>query len=156
MERILINAVALLLTLLAGISCAGGGNGKALLCESVPTGRLPSDIRPIRYELILEILPEHDEFTGTALIEIDLDRARKTIWLHGRGLQVTEASVEPACGDPLPARWEPAHESGVAALRLPRAVGPGTATVRISYRGNFRIDKRPHANRASIESLDIH
>jgi alanyl aminopeptidase len=81
--------------------------------------------------LDLVIVPEHD--SGDATIELELDRPVRTIWLHGRSLDVSRVSIDRTRGEKIEARWEPAQPEGPAAVRLSESVGPGRATLRIAY-----------------------
>jgi alanyl aminopeptidase len=101
--------------------------------EPPPVGRLPSDTRPLRYGLELRVDPKQPRFSGVAEIDVQLDRVRDVIWLHGRDLAVSRATVQPAGWPAFVARWEQVSPSGVAALRLPSAVGPGKVLLHIEY-----------------------
>ncbi|MBI4701408.1 MAG: M1 family metallopeptidase [Deltaproteobacteria bacterium] len=102
----------------------------------VPRGRLPGGVRPLRYRLSLEIVPERPEFSGQVEIDVALERATERIWLHGDGLQARAASVTPRGAVGLPARYEQ-FDSGVVALVPASPVPPGQASVRIEFSGRF-------------------
>ncbi len=104
---------------------------------SLPTGRLPSHIRPTRYALALEIAPDQTSFSGTARIEIMLDRAVSNLWLHGRDLEVESVDVKPAFEAALQANYRQMDPSGIAQISFPRPVGPGRATLNIVYTAAF-------------------
>src|SRR5688500_7166824 len=104
---------------------------------TAPLGRLPSDVRPTAYALQLEIVPERDGFTGVTTIDVELARARSVIWLHGKSLDVREATITPEGGEPIPARFEQVDDEGVASLRPERPLDAGRATIRISYAARF-------------------
>ena len=106
--------------------------------EAPPALQLPRDVRPARYSLELEVVPERESFSGRAEIEITLERPRTVIWLHGRGLDVTSAEVVPAGGAAMAARFEQVNDLGLARLVLPSPVGPGRATLRFSWTRRFR------------------
>jgi cytosol alanyl aminopeptidase len=110
--------------------------------EAVPTGRLPSDVRPVHYELELRIDPRAPSFTGKVSIRIDLERPRDVIWLHGNGLEAERAAITTLGGEVLEAKYEEVDPTGVVKLSLPRAVGPGDARIEIAFRGNYeqRLD----------------
>jgi cytosol alanyl aminopeptidase len=101
--------------------------------EQVPELQLPRDVRPTRYALSMTLAPKKERFSGTAEIQIELDRARQIIWLHGRDLHVTAATAQPSGGEALPAKYEQVTEEGVVKLTLPRAIGPGAATLRLAW-----------------------
>jgi cytosol alanyl aminopeptidase len=104
--------------------------------EEPPLVRLPSDVRPTRYSLTLEISPERERFSGNVKIELELERARDVIWMHGSDLTVKAASAV-AQGSFVNVKWEQVHPNGVAALRFDRPVGPGPVTVSIGYDAAF-------------------
>jgi alanyl aminopeptidase len=131
--------LALAAYLVLATSCARGPGEAG---DSVPRGRLPSGARPQHYSLELEIIPERERFAGTADIRLEIERATETLWLHGRDLTVDAVRVQDQNGEPLRARWQVADESGVVALRLPRAVGPGVVSVRITYGAPFSATLR--------------
>ena len=100
--------------------------------EAVPVLHLPRDVRPLRYSLSMRIVPTEPRFSGEAGIEVDLERPRSTIWLHGRGLHVTSARV-----DDLSARYEQVNAEGLARIVLEQPRGPGKATLHLSWDGEF-------------------
>jgi len=105
--------------------------------EEPPLGKLPTDVRPTSYNLALSIVPDRDRFAGVAIIDIELDRRRDVIWMHGRDLNVTEVGVTTENGEPVAGEWDLVHEEGVVALRLEEPVGPGTAQIRAVYDAPF-------------------
>ncbi len=109
------------------------GEGAAQADEPVPVLQLPGDVRPLRYALDLDIAPSREQVQGAATIEVLLSSPRRTIWLHGRDLRLTEASVEARGEKPVPARYQQVTAEGVARLVLPRPVGPGPATLRLAW-----------------------
>jgi alanyl aminopeptidase len=114
---------------------------------SIPRGRLPGHVRPVHYEL--EITPRFDldRFLGRVGIRVEITRPVRTIWLHGRNLEVTDATVSTDAGT-FPATWEQRTRDGVAALQLEEPVGPGSARIDLRFasdvardlRGFYRVD----------------
>ncbi len=108
----------------------------SLLLESPPRGRLPDDVRPLRYELELTLRPDRDRFSGRVVVELLLSTRRRSLWLHGRDLAVSR--VRARSGDRLVSgRWEQRSEDGVARVRLERPVGPGRVLLELDYQGPF-------------------
>ncbi|WP_041453913.1 M1 family metallopeptidase [Anaeromyxobacter dehalogenans] len=102
--------------------------------ERPPLLQLPGGVRPVRYALDLEVVPaREDGIRGRAEIAVVLERPLARIWLHARDLAVSEVTVEQAGGERVPGRLTQVHPSGVARLDLPRAVGPGPATIRLAW-----------------------
>jgi peptidase M1-like protein/ERAP1-like protein len=98
-----------------------------LPAEAVPVGPLPADVHPVREALELFIDPEVDRLKGAATLTLQLDRPRDVIWLHGRGLTVSDVRV----GD-VAASYSEVDPSGVARLQLSRPMS-GSVVVRIEY-----------------------
>jgi len=110
--------------------------------EPAPTGRLPSDTRPLGYQLELEIDPTKLRFAGRVEIEVELDRARSTLWLHALDLAVTESYIALPDGARLAARFEAVDPTGVAALRLAEPLGPGRARIVLAWEAPFAAGLR--------------
>jgi alanyl aminopeptidase len=105
--------------------------------EPLPTLRLPADTRPLAESIELHIDPRQERFSGAVDIEVQLAHPRSTLWLHGKDMHVTEASVTPEGGAPVAGLWQDRHESGVASIGLPSAIPAGRAHVRIVFDAPF-------------------
>jgi len=106
--------------------------------EVAPGGRLPADVRPTDYRLHLQVVPAHERFAGDIEIDIVLERPRQQLWLHSRGLDISRATVH-FDGRELVATAHATDPSGTTALDLPAAVGPGRATIAITYGAPFGL-----------------
>jgi alanyl aminopeptidase len=111
--------------------------GRASLPEPVPALRLPNDARPTAETLVLSIDPAQPRFQGTATIDVALDRARSVVWMHGRDLHVSRATLTPDGGQPMPATWEQKSEDGTSSLTLASAAPAGKVRVTIDYDAPF-------------------
>lgn len=109
----------------------------AALAQSVPTGKLPDGVTPTRYQLELDVAPAAERFAGVVRIDVTLDDATRSIWLHGRGLEASDAHVLTPDGARVPAAFTEVEGTGVARLTTDRPVGPGTATLVIAYSAPF-------------------
>ncbi len=105
----------------------------AVLAPEPPPGlRLPSTLKPLAQRVELTIVPSAPTFEGTTELEVELLTSTDVLWLNAKGLTVQKASVQLG-----------AHEASAQvftsperlALRLPSAVGPGRATLRLSFAG---------------------
>jgi alanyl aminopeptidase len=105
--------------------------------EATPTLRLPADTRPTAEAIELRVDPRQERFSGAVDIDVRLDRPRSTIWLHGKDLHVTAASVTPEGGAPVAGTWQERHESGIVALTLAAAVPAGKARVHVAFDAPF-------------------
>ncbi len=104
--------------------------------EPVPLGPLPADVRPTHESLALAIDPEGERFEGTADLAMHLTHPRDQIWLHGRGLAVTSATVTVASGANLTARWDEVDPNGVVRVTLPSAVS-GDVTLHVAFNAAY-------------------
>jgi alanyl aminopeptidase len=109
----------------------------AVAPEAAPLGRLPADTRPTKYSLALRVDPAQPRFEGVVDVDVELERLRDVIWMHGKDLAVKRATVQPEGFAPIEARWESAGAGGVAALRLASSIGPGRARVHLEYDAPF-------------------
>ena len=100
--------------------------------EQVPLGRLPSDVGPTHEALALEVDPDADRFGGTADLALHLAGPRTQIWLHGRGLAVSVATVTPASGAAIAARWDEVDPSGVVRVALAQPVS-GDVVLHVAF-----------------------
>ena len=123
---------ALLLATLLIVWAAG-----AAQAQSAPTGKLPGGVTPTHYRLDLTVIPAEDRFSGQVEIDVTLDQATRLIWLHGRELEVEDATVVTAEGARLPASYREIENSGYAKLETEQAIGPGKATLVFRYNAPF-------------------
>jgi alanyl aminopeptidase len=105
--------------------------------DTPPPGRLGAAVRPLAYTLDLTILPERDDFAGTAAIRVDVAAPTRVLFLHGNGLTVRSASFEARDGASQAGTWTPVDATGVARLEFAAPVPAGTGTLRFEYSGPF-------------------
>jgi alanyl aminopeptidase len=103
-----------------------------LPAEPIPALQLPKDLRATHYALELTIDPDQPGFSGVAAIDVTLGQARDVLWLHGLDLKVTSSTVTVGT-ESLAATWEQVNDDGVVKLSLPRAIGPGQATLHLAW-----------------------
>lgn len=125
--------LALPLLVLAG--CSPSENSTATASEA-PAGKLPEGVRPQAYRLDLLLDPRRDDFSGTVEIDIQLDKAAKQIWLHGKSLRVSEAAAILPDRE-IPAEYKEVLDSGVAAVNFAEALPAGKFTLRLAYSAPF-------------------
>lgn len=142
-------AVPLLGALILGCATPGSSRPPAAT-EDPPLLQLPLDVRPVRYVLEVDADPAADRFRGSVAIEIALESARRTIWLHARDLQVESATIEWAGERPMPVRLEQVTSEGVARVILPRAAPPGRALLRFRWTAAWGDDQVSGLYRVSI------
>ncbi len=103
-----------------------------LPAEPIPALQLPKDLRATHYALELTIDPDQPGFSGRADIDVTLTAPRDVVWLHGLDLKVSSATVSVGT-ESLVATYEQVNDDGVVKLTLPRAVGPGAATLHFAW-----------------------
>jgi cytosol alanyl aminopeptidase len=100
---------------------------------TAPALRLDGSVVPTEYALDLALDPAKADFRGQVSIAVEVKRPTRVIWLHGKRLQVTAATV--VAGKELTAT---ANASGeFLSLTLPEAIAPGRARIRLEYVGQM-------------------
>ena len=105
--------------------------------EAIPLGRLPADVRPLHYRLALTIVPSRARFDGTVSIDIELDKPRKAVWIHGHDLKAEEATITPAGKPAIVTRYEQVHRDGVVKLTPATQLPAGKARLDITFNAPF-------------------
>ncbi|HET6655527.1 MAG TPA: M1 family metallopeptidase [Gammaproteobacteria bacterium] len=109
----------------------------AAALATVPTGRLPADVKPLSYTIDFTMDPDKAAFTAHEVLAIQLTEPRDTIWFHGRGIDVTSAKLKLANGETLDVDYKQVNEAGVAKLSLPKTVSPQKAEIVLDYNDQF-------------------
>ena len=109
--------------------------------EQPPIGRLPADVTPLAYTLGLTLLPEAPGFFGSVRIDLEFTRERRMLWLHGRGLDVSEVMLEVGA-QRLAGRYEPVHADGVARIAFASAVPKGRAVLSMRFSAPWSTERR--------------
>ncbi|HEY8040412.1 MAG TPA: M1 family metallopeptidase [Polyangiaceae bacterium] len=105
--------------------------------EPAPTLRLPGDTHPLAEAIELHVDPRTERFSGAVDIDVRLDRPRGVLWLHGKDLHVTAATVTPDGGAALPAAWQERQDYGLASLTLTAAAPAGKARIHVAFDAPF-------------------
>ncbi|RKG82791.1 M1 family metallopeptidase [Corallococcus terminator] len=98
-----------------------------------PELRLPTDVRPTQYAIVLKMDPKVETFEGTADITLDVAKPTAHVWLHGKGLIVKEASIEQG-GVTLAVKPSSSGEDFLG-LSLEKPLAVGGAKLRLVYTG---------------------
>jgi alanyl aminopeptidase len=101
--------------------------------EPVPALRLPQDTRPLAESVEMQLDPRQERFSGAVDIDVRLDRPRAVVWLHGKDMHVTAATVTPTGGAPLAATWQERGDSGMASLAVAGVIPAGTARLHVVF-----------------------
>ena len=102
-----------------------------------PTLRLPRNFLPTGYRARLAIDPASDRFTGAIEIDGDVRERSKTIWLHGRGIQVT-AAVATQAGRSVRVDVAAVGDD-LLSLHPAEPLDPGRYTIALEYGGAFDL-----------------
>ncbi len=103
---------------------------------NAPRGKLPDTATPAAYRLDFTILPESDRFSGHDEIDINLNRPAKSLYLHGRDLEMTKA-VAIVGGKTIPVKWTQVDQTGTARIDFPRMMPAGKMTLAFDYTAPF-------------------
>jgi alanyl aminopeptidase len=93
-------------------------------------------VKPLAYGLGLEIVPSRERFSGHARILVELSEATTTIWLHAKGLSVSQARAEVG-GSSLAANFQQVNDEGLARLHFEQPVPKGRAMLDLVYDAPF-------------------
>ena len=98
--------------------------------------QLPRTVRPLHYDLELNIDPDQESFSGSVRVEIQVDKATQQIELHAEGLRVRKAELFTGT---TAARLQVGQISANARLTLSaeQTIPPGRHTVSLTYGAPF-------------------
>lgn len=105
----------------------------AQYAAEAPAGRLPEGVRPTSYRLDLLLDPRRDDFSGSVEIDIQLDKAADHLWLHGKNLDISEATATLADGRTVDAEYLEVLDSGVSRVGFAEQLPAGEFTLRFEY-----------------------
>lgn len=108
----------------------------ALAQEAVPTGKLPDGAVPVAYRLDMTVIPDQARFSGHTEIDIRLKKPAASIYMHGRDLHVTRATVKIGAKE-MPVTFKQLNELGLARLDFGRRVAAGKMTLKFDYDAPF-------------------
>jgi len=105
--------------------------------EPRPALRLPADVHPVSEAIELAIRPSEERFSGKVDIDVQLDHARRSLWLHARKLHVSSATVTADASPPVAATWSDEDDHGLGRLQLATEIPAGHARIHIEYDAAF-------------------
>jgi len=100
-----------------------------------PSLRLPSQVRPTGYTAELTLNPASPTFQGVVDIDLEVKETTGTLWLHGRHLQVKEATL--TVGGKSVALTQHPGSGDFLGFVPASPLTPGAARVRIVYEGQL-------------------
>ena len=133
------------LCLLGWFACATPTRAEApFRFESTP-GKLPKDVVPSRYDIVLAPDLARRTFQGKEDVVLEVRQATGRIVFNGSGLEVTKAVLVadnpvPASADaaPTPVSLDPEQQTGT--LTLPQAISPGRYLLHLEFTGRINED----------------
>jgi alanyl aminopeptidase len=105
--------------------------------DVVPTGPLPRNVVPSEVALELKIDPAQPRFSGHVRIDVDVATPTDTIWMHGRGLNITRARFLPAQGEAIDLHAVEADVSGVLKVTGASRIPAGKGVIAMDYDAPF-------------------
>ncbi|MBC7924914.1 MAG: hypothetical protein H7039_04585, partial [Bryobacteraceae bacterium] len=102
-----------------------------LVAQDIPKLRLSGDVRPVRYEMDLKVVPSADGYSGHIAIEAEIKRSVNTVWLHATDLKLTKAVVGSRTATVVSGGKE------FVGLQLPSAAPAGKTRIEIDFSGTF-------------------
>lgn len=127
-----LSAAALVVSAVPGLAAKAPATGAG----PVPLGRLPDAAKPLAYRLNLTVLPDQSRFSGHAEIDVDLKAPTRSLYLHGRDLDVRRATARTRAGD-VSAAYTQVDRFGVARLNFKRTLPAGKTTLVFDYDAPF-------------------
>ncbi len=135
MRRLLVTAIVLAL---AGSTPAFAADA-APRASASPTTQLPTNVRPLAYDIAITPHAEAMSFEGKVKIELDVLQASPTITLNAIDMTFSRAALVPANGG---AAWKPASvkvdaENQTVVLTFARSIGAGHYRLELDYSGKI-------------------
>jgi alanyl aminopeptidase len=130
------SGILIFAVLLAGCSQPDDGPD-ATAAESVPVARLGTTVVPERYRLELRIDPREERFSGSTSIDLKMNAAVDSIWLHGKDLAVSAVHLVDGNGERIAATYEERDDTGVALVSLASTAPAGKASLHVEYSAPF-------------------
>ncbi len=110
-----------------------------IVAGEAPEGQLPKAVKPLHYDLKLEINPKSKKFSGNVSIRIRLDKATKEFWMHGEKLDVKTAEIISG-NTKIPVTYTQVTPEGVVRIDAPEVIKTGEATLHLGYSASYRSD----------------
>ena len=104
---------------------------------AVPKGPLPRTVVPSLVNLELKLDPRQERFSGTTRIDADVSEATRVLWMHGRDLDIRQATAILADGRRIKLAAESADVSGVLRLTAAESIPAGKAVLEIVFEAPY-------------------
>lgn len=131
--RHLVAAVAVALT----SSAAALAHAPVAPAADVPTAQLPRNVVPSLVQLELKLDPSQSRFSGTTSIHADVAAPTDVVWMHGRDLDIKQATAVLADGRRVALAAEQVHVSGVLKLTAAEKLPAGKARFELAFEAPY-------------------
>lgn len=119
-------------------ACSSPGDAPTTNDQTVaPVGRLGDNVVPTKYDLELTVDPSQTMFSGRVSIDVEISEPTSVLWLHGKGLDISEAYLTDSRSKRITASYEQKLDSGVALLTLEQPAAAGAASIHFVYSAAF-------------------
>jgi aminopeptidase N len=122
--------------LLAALSFASPAAIAAASPAAVPEGILPDAAKPVAYRLDLTVQPDQARFSGHVEIDVTLNAATTSLYLHGRDLHVAGVTARGGATQ-TKATYTQVDPLGVARVDFAKPLPAGKATLVFDYDAPF-------------------
>ncbi|PKO85121.1 MAG: hypothetical protein CVU18_21780, partial [Betaproteobacteria bacterium HGW-Betaproteobacteria-12] len=103
----------------------------------VPSGKLPDTLQADAFAVELRIDPRNDAFSGVSRIDGAIKHSTRTLFIHGRDMQISRATITPKGGESLSLDAKQVHVSGVIELTAAADIPAGPASLVLEYSAPF-------------------
>ena len=131
-------------TLLAGTFLASPALAQQAATEApipaeagqMPAGKLDGAVVPQTYRLDLTVDPTKERFSGHVEIDVDVKKAGRFVWMHGRDLKVGKVTAMVG-GQPVAGTFRQVDPTGVALVTFDAPLPAGKTTFAFDYDAPF-------------------
>lgn len=131
-------------TLLAGTFLASPALAQQAATEApipaeagqMPAGELDGAVVPQTYRLDLTVDPTKERFSGHVEIDVDVKKAGRYVWMHGRDLKVGKVTAMVG-GQPVAGTFRQVDPTGVALVTFDAPLPAGKTTFAFDYDAPF-------------------
>ncbi|MEI6790048.1 MAG: M1 family metallopeptidase [Myxococcaceae bacterium] len=107
--------------------------------QKVPENQLPSEVKPLAYDISLDINPQKPNFSGKINIKLRFDKKTNQFWMHGQNLQVKKAELHVGTKT-WPVTYQQMSPEGVVLISSTQIINAGEANLRIEYGADYPKD----------------
>lgn len=137
-------SIVLAATLLAGTFLASPVLAQQAATEApipaeagqMPAGKLDGAVVPQTYRLDLTVDPTKERFSGHVEIDVDVKKAGRYVWMHGRDLKVGKVTAMVG-GQPVAGTFRQVDPTGVALVTFDAPLPAGKTTFAFDYDAPF-------------------